>query len=265
MAAAGYLSVLSASACAPVGFTLIKIAHVRELNGRPSLYMLYIGRLLVVLVFPVLVGLAYLYGKRNLVPISHASGVVWHTALSWLFLPEGKRYGAQAILGMLVFTSGVLVIVFSVPTDVEDDGDWNRLVAWLVTSQVLGCVFTGLSRRAIVWWFALFGMLKTTEIMVSAGAWNLVSNNYETGWNLVFVFAPSLLASGISGVVITDNLISVMDMCRVMPVLAAIYCVTGVLGDMVFYARWAHLSALQLSGMWGGVALVVGGIVLLRV
>lgn len=43
--------------------------------------------------------------------------------------------------------------------------------------------------------------------MVSAGAWHLVSNNYETGMNLCFILRSSLTFIGFSGVVLTDSLI----------------------------------------------------------
>lgn len=127
MGVAGYLVVLAASGASPVGYTLMKIAHVRDERGRPSAYLLYLGRLTVVALFPVLVGFAYLYGERHLVPISHASGVVWHTALARLFLPKDKRYGSRTVMGMLVFTAGVSLVIYSVSTLEDNDGDWNRL------------------------------------------------------------------------------------------------------------------------------------------
>jgi hypothetical protein len=265
MAAGGYLAVLAASAASPVGYTLIKVAHVRKKRGRSSAYLLNLGRFIVVAVFPMLVGLAYLYGKRNLVPISHASAVVWHTALSWVFLPEGKRYGLRSLLGVLFFTAGVSLVIAISPTGEEDEGDWGRLAAWVVAWQAVGLASLAVTSRSVVFWFALFAMLKSTEIMASAAAWNLVRNDYKEGWGLCGMFAPSLLFSGFAGVILTDNLINMLDMCRVMPVNTALYCVTGVVGDMVFYARWTHLGATEMIGLWGGVIIVVCGIVLFRV
>lgn len=270
MSAAGYIAVLASSLAPPIGYTAIKVAHLSSRTPKTTEWLLHTGRFIVIVVYPLLVVVAYLYGERYLVPVSHAAGVIWHTALSWVFLPEGRDYGRRNVLGAAVYSGGVALIIYTnAESKHEDDsGDWDRLATWTVVWQLIGTVAlhrAAAQRKGVCrWWFVVCGMLKSTEILISAAAWNLVENDYESGWALTALFAVPLLAAGLATVILTDKLVGLYEMCQIMPAQTAVFVLVGVGGDVFFYNRWSHWTPEEGAVFATGLSCVVAGIYLFR-
>jgi len=276
----GYLTLLFVAIASPLGKLFIKKSTEYSANQSAKRRFLNIaGLFLVIVVGPGSSISAYYYADNALVAPVAASGILTNILFAKLFLKEGKQMNQTTLLGVFVFVSGLVSVLWTyssfVGNEINDELiDWGVLVLFfglwltiLTVSTHTANWFNNSAQVQLVTWSITCATLNSADILASMDKW-IYSHEREDADEMtkVIVATSFMFVSNITSYYILHQLL--MDQSNPLHIVAAILtCITlflDTMGDCFVFQRYKFWKPNNYAMAITGLLLMIIGIITLQ-
>jgi len=273
-----YISLFGLALTGPIGKTLIKksIEYDNKIQQR---VLNRIGLFFMTILLPISSIASYAFADNAIVAPIAASGGLFNILFARIFLKEGQNMNRYTVLGIIAFSTGLFLLVFTYTSFVGNEVN-DENIEWGVLSLILGIwmffltlvsnvcnLFNNNARIQLIGLSVGTGMLMGSDIIASMDKW--IYNHDREDWNEInkaIIASCFYTVSCILGMFILNKLL--LDPENTMHVVSSIVLsvslVMDVIADCFVFQRYKLWDANNYAMAIIGLILMIIGINILQ-